>query len=203
MAQLISVQPLQRSAVETAYFALLRFGLRPFFLLASGFAVASIGLWLTQFAGSLPNAALSGQSWHAHETLFSFNLAVAIGFLLTTGRNRSDRLAATGLRWAPLALIWLAVNVLLLTPLNWAAAYANSAFPLATGAALAVSLWAAHSRREYLHVGLLAPTGTAELGVRLSLPGVGDWSAWLGVQIAFALRALDVLPRPRLNGRAG
>ena len=203
MAQLISVQALQRSAVETAYLALLRFGLRPLFLLASGFAVASIGLWVTQFAGSLPSAALSGQSWHAHETRFSFILAVATGFLLTTRRNGSDGLTPTGLRWALLALMWLAVNVLLLTPLNWAAAFANSAFPLATGAALAVSLWAARSRREYLHVGLLTPTGTAELGARSSPPDVGDWSAWRGVQIAIALRDSDVLPRPRLNGQVG
>ena len=105
MAQLISVQPLRRSAVETAYFALLRFGLRPFFLLASGFAVASIGLWLTQFAGSLPNAALSGQSWHAHETLFSFNLAVAIGNALHAHDDAPLRNALVNRREACDALV--------------------------------------------------------------------------------------------------
>ena len=203
MAQLIFVEPLRRSSLRTVHSALSQFGLRPFVLLASSFAGVSTGLWVTQFVGSLPSAALSGKLWPAHETLFSFKLAVAMVCWLTTGRNFSDGLRLTGLRWALLAPMWLAGHVLLLTPLYWAAAWATWAFPLLTGTALAVSPWVARNRRQYLFVGLSVPTGAAELSVRRSQSGVGEWSARLGVQIAIALRDLAVPPRSCLAGQAG
>lgn len=184
MAQLISIQAPQQPAVEPAGFALWQLGFRPFFLLASGFAAVSIGLWAAQFAGWLPRPYLSGPLWHAHEMLFGFTLAVMVGFLLTAGRNWSMHPTPTGLPLAALALLWLAGRVLVLTPFGWAAALVNAAFPLAAAVALAVPLWAARNRRNYFFVGLLVLMGVANLGIHLSQLGVWDWPAWLGVQIA-------------------
>ena len=203
MAQLLSVQPLQRPTLGPACFALLQFGLRPFVLLGGGFAAVSIGLWVSQFAGSLQRAGLSAQQSHAHETPFSFNRAVTIRFLRTARRDWSGRLTTTGLHGAPLARMWLAGHVLLLTPLNWKAVFANAAFPIAGGAALAVPLWAARNWRKYLCVGLSVLASAAGLVPHISEPGVGDWSARLRVQIAFTLRDLAVLTHPRLDRKAG
>ena len=184
MAQLISIQAPRQPAVEPAGSALWQLGFRPFFLLASGFAAVSIGLWAAQVAGWLPRPYLSGPLWHAHEMLFGFTLAVMVGFLLTAVRNWSMRPTPTGLPLAALALLWLAGRVLVLTPFGWAATLVNAAFPLAAAVALAVPLWAARNRRNYFFVGLLVLMGAANLGIHLSQLGVWDWPVWLGVQIA-------------------
>ena len=91
MPPVISIQEPQRPALQPAGFALWQLGFRPFYLLASGFAALSIGLWALQFSGWLPLRYLAGPLWHAHEMLFGFTLAVMVGFLLTAGRNWSDR----------------------------------------------------------------------------------------------------------------
>ena len=68
-------------------FALWRLGFRPFYLLASVFAAASVLMWVAQYSGSLHAAWLHGPAWHGHEMLFGYTLAVVAGFLLTAVRN--------------------------------------------------------------------------------------------------------------------
>lgn len=168
--------------------ALLALGFRPFYLLASLFASASIGLWALQFNGSLPFAYLQGPLWHAHEMLFGFALAVVVGFLFTAGRNWTDRPTPTGPGLAALALLWLAGRVLVLTPYGWAAAAVNVAFPLAAAASLAVPFVAAGNRRNYFFVALLVVLAGATGVVHLAQLRVVDLPAWAGIQLG-----LDVL----------
>jgi uncharacterized protein involved in response to NO len=67
---------------------LLAIGFRPFYLLASVFAVAAILFWLAGFNGRLPvGAYLQGVFWHSHEMLFGYIVAVMAGFLFTAVRN--------------------------------------------------------------------------------------------------------------------
>ena len=96
--------------------ALFALGFRPFYLLASIFAVLSIALWAAQFAGWLGRSYLPGPMWHAHEMLFGFALAVIVGFLFTAGRNWSNRPTPVGMPLAALALLWIAGRVLVVTP---------------------------------------------------------------------------------------
>ena len=74
--------------------------------------------------------------------------------------------------------------MLVLTPFGWAAAIANTAFPLAAAAALAVPFWASGNRRNYFFVGLLVLMGLAELALHLSALGVVALRAGSSVQIA-------------------
>src|SRR6266567_9603091 len=76
--------------------ALWRLGFRPFYLLASLFASASIAIWALQYAGWLGESYLAGPVWHAHEMLFGFTLAVVTGFLFTAVRNWTGRPTPTG-----------------------------------------------------------------------------------------------------------
>ena len=188
MAQFISIEEPRRPTLHPTGFALWQLGFRPFYLLASLFAALSIGLWAAQYAGWLGRRPyLSGPLWHAHEMLFGFTLAVVVGFLFTAGRNWSNRPTPTGPALAALAVLWVAGRVLVLTPFGWAAAVVNAAFPFAAAAALAVPFWASRNRRNYFLVGLLVLMGLADLGVHLSLLGVVDLPAWLGIQIALDL----------------
>ena len=148
------------------------------------FAALSIVLWAAQFAGWLPRPCLAGPLWHAHEMLFGFTLAVVVGFLLTAGRNWSNRPTPSGASLAALAALWVAGRVLVLTPFGWAAAITSAAFPIAAAAALAVPFWASRNRRNYFFVGLLVMMGVADLAIHLSQLGVIDLPAWLGVQLA-------------------
>ena len=191
-------------------FALWQLGFRPFFLLASTFAALSIGLWALQLAGALGRPYLAGPLWHAHEMLFGFTLAVMVGFLLTAGRNWSARPTPSGARLAALAALWLAARVLVLTPFGWAAAIANTAFPLAAAVALAVPFIASGNRRNYFFVGLLVLMAGAVLAVHLSQLQVIELPGWLGIRVGLdvvlfvmAVMAGRVVPMFTNNGVPG
>nr|WP_316640902.1 NnrS family protein [uncultured Roseateles sp.] len=164
--------------------ALWQMGFRPFYLLASGFAALSIALWALQFSGWLGRPYLQGPLWHAHEMLFGFTLAVVVGFLLTAGRNWSNRPTLSGAPLAALALLWLAGRVLVLTPFGWAAALVSAAFPLCAAIALAIPFIASRNRRNYFFVGLLLLMAAAQLGVHLAQLGVLKLPGWVGIQVA-------------------
>jgi uncharacterized protein involved in response to NO len=184
MTRFVTVEEPPPSAPAPAGFALWQLGFRPFYLLASGFAALSIGLWALQFAGWPGRPYLQGPMWHAHEMLFGFTLAVIVGFLFTAGRNWSGRPTPTGAPLAALAALWVAGRILVLTPWGWAAAIVNAAFPLAAAIALAIPFLAARSRRNYFFVGLLGLLSAAVLAVHLSQLGVLDLPGWVGIRVA-------------------
>jgi uncharacterized protein involved in response to NO len=191
-------------------FALWQLGFRPFYLLASVFAALSIGLWALQFAGWLGRPYLQGPMWHAHEMLFGFTLAVVVGFLLTAGRNWSNRPTLSGAPLAALATLWLAGRVLVLTPFGWAAAIVNAAFPLAAAIALAIPFIASRNRRNYFFVGLLLLMSASVMTVHLAQLGVAHIPGWIGIQVALdavlfimAVMAGRVIPMFTNNGVPG
>lgn len=96
-------------------------GFRPFFLLAGVAAVVLILLWLLIYQQLLPlppyyNRSWYGNSWHAHEMVFGYSVAVIAGFLLTAARNWTGRATVSGRPLMLLALLWLAARLLPLTP---------------------------------------------------------------------------------------
>lgn len=68
-------------------YALFNLGFRPFYLLASVFAAASVLLWACEYAGYLPSGYLRNPVWHGHEMLFGYTIAVVAGFLFTAVPN--------------------------------------------------------------------------------------------------------------------
>ena len=79
---------------EVAQPAFLRAGFRPFFLLGAAWAAIAVPVWLAAYVhGYALRGALPAMTWHAHEMIFGFGLAVLTGFLLTairTGPSGSD-----------------------------------------------------------------------------------------------------------------
>lgn len=169
-------------------FALWQLGFRPFYLLAATFASLSAALWAAQYAGLLPHAYLAGPTWHAHEMLFGYTLAVVTGFLFTAVRNWTGKPTPTGPALAALAALWLAGRVLVLTPWSVAAAVVNVAFPLGVALGIGVPLWRARNRRNYFFVGLLLLLALALAGIHLAALGVLDIPPWAGLQLG-----LDVI----------
>ncbi len=149
---------------------------RLFFPVAAVFAAAVVPLWLALRAAGL--AAVSG-TWHGHEMLFGYALAVVAGFLVTRTSVRA--------RWL-LLLTWIAARAGAAVEPGPIALAAGLAFPLALAAAATPPLWRGAKRRENLIV-----PGVAVL---LVAADAGWWAGavWLGpwVQQRALLSAVDL-----------
>jgi uncharacterized protein involved in response to NO len=174
-----------REPLVAPSFALWQLGFRPFYLLASIFAALSVALWVMQYVGALGGRPyLSGPVWHAHEMLFGFTMAVIAGFLFTAVPNWTNRPTPVGGTLAAIAALWVAGRVLVLTRYGWAAAIANTAFPLAVAAGIGIPLAESGNRRNYFFVGLMVLMAAAVLAVHLAQLQVFRLADWLGIQIA-------------------
>ena len=73
-------------------------------------------VWFTAYAGgqSLPFAGLGAVSWHGHEMIFGYGMAVVTGFLLTAVRNWTGIPTLRGAPLLALLVFWLLARVLLL-----------------------------------------------------------------------------------------
>jgi uncharacterized protein involved in response to NO len=111
---LIKIQEPHSPAPSIKGKALWSLGFRPFYLLASILSLLAIPLWLGMNQGLIqPGKALSGMTWHAHEMLFAYAVAVIAGFLLTAVPNWSGQATPRGRALASLVLLWLAARLLL------------------------------------------------------------------------------------------
>ena len=83
-------------------------GFRPFFLFAALYAVISqlawMGLYVFHTQGDVHGVAL--YSWHAHEMIYGYCMAVVAGFLLTAARNWTGQKTLDGPELALLVLLW-------------------------------------------------------------------------------------------------
>jgi len=114
---------------------ILSLGFRPFFLLATGYAVVVTLLWYGAYAHAWwpAGGGYPPTLWHAHEMVFGYSVAVVAGFLLTAVHNWTGLPTARGTPLAGLALLWLAARALPLSgdacPL-WLLAAADCGFLL-------------------------------------------------------------------------
>jgi uncharacterized protein involved in response to NO len=164
-------------------FALFELGFRPFYLLAGFFSAISVLLWVAQYSGWLPAAYLKGSVWHGHELLFGYTMAVIAGFLLTAVRAWTGHPTPTGAPLMALAALWVLGRVLVLTPLDAAAAAVNAAFPVALAVAIGIPLIRARNVRNYFFIGLLVLIGGLSLVLHLALQGTLELPPRLGLTL--------------------
>lgn len=151
---------LRRPTTETdRSVPLFRLGFRPFFLLAGIFAALIIPLWLLVWSGraTLPTTQLPA-SWHAHEMVFGFVVAVVAGFLLTAVRNWTSQPTPTGPALAGLAALWGAGRLMVLfdgTVSHAIVAAVDCAFVPALALAIARPIVASKNWRNLAFVPLL------------------------------------------------
>lgn len=191
-------------------FALFQLGFRPFYLLAGIFSAASVLLWVAQYSGWLPGAYLKGSVWHGHELLFGYTMAVMAGFLLTAVRAWTGRPTPSGAPLMALAALWVLGRVLVLTPLDAAAAAVNAAFPVALAVAIGIPLVRARNVRNYFFIGLLVLIGALSLVLHLTLQGTVELPPRLGLTLGldvvmFIMTVMGgrVIPMFTNNGVAG
>ena len=115
------MQPTEGTTVHR--FALLHLGFRPFFLLGGVFAVLSVLLWMWLYhfhSTLLTIPSLSAVTWHAHEMIYGYALAIVAGFLLTAGRNWTDVQTLRGIPLLLLVCLWLLARIMPFMPWPWA-----------------------------------------------------------------------------------
>ncbi|QGZ32436.1 NnrS family protein [Stutzerimonas stutzeri] len=129
-----------------------RLAFRPFFLVGCLFAMFAIPLWVAAWTGLWPGFQPTGGwlSWHRHEMLFGFAMAIVAGFLLTAGQTWTGQPGVSGNSLAALAGLWLAARLgwLMGAPIGLLAA-ADLLFLLGVTGLMARMLWRARQTRNY------------------------------------------------------
>ncbi len=172
--------------------ALLRVGLRPFFLLAGFWAVFAVPFAMAlAFNGS--TAAMDFRFWHMHEMVFGYAMATISGFLLTAIPNWTGRLPVRGWPLAGLAVLWLAGRAAvvaqgLIEP--WMTALVDVAFLACLGFVIGVEILAGKNWRNavvlVLVVGLLVANAVSHLEANGHLP-MGVYGIRFGIGVVVGL----------------
>lgn len=99
---------------------LFRLAFRPFFLGAGIFAVVSVFIWMLVYVHgvTLNFSGMSPTTWHAHEMIFGYVMAVIAGFLLTAIKNWTGQQTLRGPGLVVLFTLWLLARVIPLTGVN-------------------------------------------------------------------------------------
>lgn len=94
-------------------------------------------------------------TWHAHEMVFGFTLAIIAGFLLTASNNWTGILPAAGLRLAILFLLWSLARFFMIQGSILLAATADLAFAVLLAGFLFRVLWRARLWKNFTLLGLV------------------------------------------------
>ncbi len=135
-------------------------GFRPFFLGAILYAIAAMGLWTAIYSLQLPLPLypVNPVSWHGHEMIYGYAMAVVAGFLLTAIGNWTGIRTLHGYPLALLLLAWLAARALPLcgskVPIAWVASF-DLLFMLGLTAAASAPIIKARSSANYAIIGKL------------------------------------------------
>jgi len=171
-------------------------GFRPFYAVASIFAVVAMLVWLRAFAGfSGTGVYLPSVVWHSHEMLFGFAAAVFAGFLFTAVRNWTGLPTPAGAALAGLTALWLAARVLIITGPAPLAAIVDVAFLPAIAVAVAVPIFRSKNVRNYKVVAVLialaASHGVFHLASQGFVPiGLSRTSLFVSIDIVVILLAI-------------
>ena len=155
---------------------ILELAFRPFFLCASLWGALALALWIAiLMAGVALPSRFDPLTWHIHEMLFGFALAVIAGFMLTAIPNWTGRPPIRGGRLAWLAILWLlgriACLMSALIPLRLAAAI-DLAFPVALCVVAAREIIAGRNWRNLAIPVPIAVLAAADLLMYLEVAGV-------------------------------
>ena len=176
--------------------AWLRLGFRPFFLAAGGYAVISMLIWYAAYVHgwSFPFAGLAPVTWHGHEMIYGYSLAVVAGFLLTAVRNWTGIPTLSGMPLFLLFLFWLLARLFILlggSGFLVATASFDLLFLAVLSAAIAVPIVRARQWHNIAIVGkivlLLASNLVFFLGVAGKLEQGVYWGLYSGLYIIIAL----------------
>ena len=158
--------------------AILNLGFRPFFSGAAIFSFVSMLAWTGLYVFNWHwQPALPGVTWHAHEMIFGYAMAVIAGFLLTAVRNWTGVQTLHGIPLLLLFLLWFMARLLLAGDGRWLAwaALLDGLFNLLLLIALA---WPVIKVRQFKQVGILSKVLLLMLANLLFYAGALELYPW-------------------------
>jgi uncharacterized protein involved in response to NO len=149
-------------------------GFRPFFLLGGIWAVCLVPWWAFSYQQPMSGEpGLESISWHSHEMIFGFTMAIIAGFLLTAVENWTSRPTARGPFLAVLVGLWMIGRFVGLGGAAAAiAGLADLLFIPALTVAIAIPLFLARSKRNYLLLAILPLLWICDLFLHLRTSGL-------------------------------
>ncbi|PID49197.1 MAG: NnrS family protein [Proteobacteria bacterium] len=186
----MSLLRLESSPKTNSRWALSQLGFRPFFLLASLFALFGMMVWMALYLWAwqgLPGR-YPPMSWHAHEMIFGYTVAVVAGFLLTAVRNWTGVQTLHGWPLLLLASLWLIARLLPFTTLPFALlALIDLSFMLLL---LLSVVWPIIQVRQWTQIGIISKLALlclANTVFYLGLLGIWPLGLSLGIYAGFYL----------------
>jgi uncharacterized protein involved in response to NO len=174
--------------------AVFNLGFRPFFLLAGISALLLIPLWIYVYTtGSDDFSYYGAMSWHSHEMIFGYSVAVISGFLLTAVRNWTGLQTPGGTALVALVALWLAGRV---SPFfadtlpHWLIAVVDTAFLPVLAITIAIPLIRRRQKHNMVFLFVLAAMALANIMVHLQMLGFTQTSAKRGTYFAVYLIVL-------------
>ncbi|MEK0363290.1 NnrS family protein [Pseudomonas sp. CBC3] len=174
-----------------------RLAFRPFFLAGSLFAMLAIPLWVAAWTGFWPGFQPTGGwlSWHRHEMLFGFAMAVVAGFLLTAGQTWTGQPGVSGSKLMALAAVWLLARLGWLFGLPLALVIPlDLLFMLGVTGLMARMLWVVRQKRNYPIVAVLTLMIGADVlvlcGIAQGNDGLQRQGVLAGLWLVAALMAI-------------
>ncbi len=164
-------------------------GFRPFFLIATFFSAVLMALWVFFYAAHSPLSSFdyySSITWHAHEMIFGYGMAVVAGFLLTAIRNwtRIQTVSGTGLMLLVVAWILGRIAPFVLNQ-AWLIALVDMLFLPALAVFVAVPLLKVGNKRNYFMIGMIVVMALLNLLVHLDRLGILQNTATIAYKTAF------------------
>jgi uncharacterized protein involved in response to NO len=178
-------------------FALFELGFRPFFLLAGLMAIILVSYWTLAYASD--QSALTYYdpvTWHSHEMIFGYTVAVISGFLLTAVRNWTGEQTARGYTLLALVLLWLAGRVLPFTAAlvpAWLIATVDIAFLPALAVALTLPLVRSRQLHNLLFLIIIAALTVVNVMIHLQILGYVQVTAGSSIYSAVYLVVLLIV----------
>ncbi len=139
----------------------LGYGFRLFFLLGALYSIISLLIWGGFYAGLVtpPLFMVDPVSWHAHEMIYGFTMAIVAGFLLTAVANWTDSTPVRGFHLLGLGLLWLTGRVVMNFDLGFPEVVIlifEGAFILTLAFSLSIPLFKTWDKRNFVFLVLLA-----------------------------------------------
>ena len=174
-------------------------GFRPFFFLGALYSVVSLAIWGGFYAGHItpPGFLLDPVSWHAHEMLYGYTMAIVAGFLLTAVANWTGGAPARQMHLAGLCLLWLlgrfVMNVDLDLPF-WAITLAETAFIPVLALSLAIPLIKSWNKRNFIFLTLLGVLFACDLAFLITVKKTPLYIALMVVLTMISLVGGRIIP---------
>ena len=151
-------------------------GFRPFFIAAAAFSTLILPIWMATLAGLHgPARYLDVITWHAHEMLFGFAVAVIAGFLLTAVANWTRRETVVGWPLLGTCALWIAGRVGMAAADHLprgVPALLDLAFLPVLAIVIARPIVATRNLRNLVMIAVLASLWLADLAIHLDALGV-------------------------------